>query len=258
MRRRIDRYWRVFATGFCFSVFGLGGMLMPATILPVIHLISWNRERGNRRCQYMAHLSFRSFIWLMRAVGVITYEIKGAEKFDRLRGQLIVANHPSLIDVVFLISLLPQACCVVKKAAWSNPFLAGIMWATGYIQNLDQDPFQLIDHCVKCLERGDNLVIFPEATRSIPGQPLKLKRGAASVIVESGQPFVPVRITCEPVMLSKVQKWYQIPETPGHFIITIDDKLDPQPFLVDGERLSKANRRINRVLNDLFAGGVVA
>lgn len=256
MPRQIERCWRIFTTGFCFSVFGLGGVFMPVTIFPIIHLLSWNCERGNRRCQYVVHFTFRFFIWLMRAVGVIRYQIKGVEKLNGLSGRLIVANHPSLIDVVFLISLLPQASCVVKKTAWSNPFLAGIMWGTGYIQN--QDPWQLIDRCVKCLERGDNLVIFPEATRSVPGKPIKLKRGAASVIVESGRPFVPVTITCEPIMLSKVQSWFQIPETPGHFVITVGDMTDPGPLLNGGELLSVANRRINRVLKDIFVGGAAA
>jgi 1-acyl-sn-glycerol-3-phosphate acyltransferase len=252
MPQKIERLWRIFATGFCFSMFGLGGVLIPVVFFSVIHLVSGNRDCGNRRCQYVVHLSFRSFVWLMNAVGVITYKLEGAENLDDIRGHLIVANHPSLLDVVLLIAQLPQAYCVVKKAAWSNPFLAGMMWGTGYIQN--QDPSQLIQLCSARLEQGGNLLIFPEATRTVPGKPIKLKRGAASVIVDSGKPFLPVKITCEPQMLSKTQKWYDIPSSPGHFTITIDKTIDPCGLLVDGDMLSKANRRINKML-EIFWGG---
>src|SRR3546814_3230568 len=57
--------------------------------------------------------------------------------------------------------MLPEALCVVKKAAWSNPFMAGIMWATGYIPN--DDPNVLIAECVKTLQDGRRLVVFPRS-----------------------------------------------------------------------------------------------
>jgi hypothetical protein len=38
---------------------------------------------------------------------------------------MIIANHPSLIDVVFLIGLVRQANCVVKQSLWENPFTRG-------------------------------------------------------------------------------------------------------------------------------------
>lgn len=249
--QRIDYYWRLFGTGFSFAVFGLGGVLLSVTFFPIVHLTSATRESAQRRCQYAVHLAFRSFIWLMRSLGVLTYEVRGT---DKLRGHdvnLIVANHPSLIDIVFLVSLLPHALCVVKKAAWSNPFMAGVMWATGYIPN--DDPIEFIESCVKNLERGRCLVIFPEGTRSIPGAPMKLKRGAATIIVKSRQPFVPITITSNPSTLTKAEKWYQIPAKRVHFKIVVGDQLDPRPVIVEGENLGRANRRINRLLTEVLS-----
>src|SRR3546814_3505509 len=48
-------------------------------------------------------------------------------------------------------------------------------------------PNVLIAACVKTLQDGRRLVVFPEGTRTVPGLPMKLKRGAASIIVRSGQ-----------------------------------------------------------------------
>lgn len=246
MLQRLDYCWRLFGTGFSFSVFGLGGLLLGLALFPAIHALSREREQAERRCQYGVHLAFRVFIWLMKSLGVLSYQISGREKLEDPGANLVVANHPSLIDIVFIISMMPQALCVVKKAAWSNPFMAGVMWATGYIPNDDPDLF--IGTCVRCLREGKRLVVFPEGTRTIPGLPMKLKRGAASIIVRSELPFVPITISCSPTTLTKAEKWYEIPPRKVHFRIQVNDSIDLKAELIDGERLSKANRWVSRVL----------
>ena len=115
MLSRLDHTWRLIGTGFSFSAFGLGALLITATLFPVIHLLSFSRRRANRNCQYVVHLSFRLFIWMMKTLGVLTYDISGAEKLNHHEPSLVIANHPSLIDVVFIISMLPTSLCVVKK-----------------------------------------------------------------------------------------------------------------------------------------------
>jgi hypothetical protein len=92
----------------------------------------------------------------------------------------VLANHPTLIDVVFLISLLPNADCVVKRVA-CNPFMRGPVRAAGYISN--DDGAGLVDDCIAAVRAGGSLVIFPEGTRSVPGQPPRLQRGAANIAV---------------------------------------------------------------------------
>ena len=50
----------------------------------------------------------------MHRLGIMRYKINGLEKLNR-PGQLILANHPTLIDIVFLLSRIPVASCIVKK-----------------------------------------------------------------------------------------------------------------------------------------------
>lgn len=252
--QRPEYYWRLAATGLSFSVFGLGALTITVTLFPIIHLFAFDRARGHRGCQFVVHLSFRSFIWMMKILGVLTYEFSDLRNLPKKSGNLMIANHPTLLDVVFIISRLPMTQCVVKRAAWSNPFLAGVMWATGYIQN--EDPVKLIEDCVTSLEQGNNLIIFPEATRTAPGAPMKLRRGAASVIARSGRLFTPLIMTCEPSTLSKGEKWFEIPDRRVHFKISVGEPVDPAPLLMDGEQLSKSNRRINRAIEELFETGI--
>ena len=190
MLRRIDHFWRLFGTGFSFSVFGVGGLFLGFILFPCVHLLSSGRPAAERRCQYLVHLAFGRFIWLMKSLGVLSYEIVGRDKLTQPGVNLVVANHPSLIDIVFIISMLPECHCVVKKAAWSNPFMAGIMWATGYISNNDPEVF--IAACVHTLREGKRLVVFPEGTRTVPGLPMKLKRGA-KLNIKITQAIFPMR-----------------------------------------------------------------
>lgn len=250
----VNYHWRVAATGLSFSVFGIGAVLISGTFFPAIHLLAFSRKRAHRGCQFVVHLSFRAFVWMMKTLGILTYEFRHAERLSDGSGRLIIANHPTLLDVVFIISRLPVTQCVVKKAAWSNPFLAGVMWATGYIQN--EDPMVLIEDCVRCLEAGDDLVMFPEATRSVPGEPMKLKRGVASIITTSRKPFTPLIVTCDPSTLAKGQKWFEIPSRPMHFKISVGEPVDPVPLIAEDEQSGKSNRRINRTIEALFVTGI--
>ncbi len=254
MSNRLNYYWRLFATGLCFTLFGLGGMAIGFVLFPLIHLITLNKRRAQKRCQYVVYRAFQLFIWTMKKVGVLSYSIEEAECLGDLDSGIVIANHPSLIDVVFIVSRIPNALCIVKKAAWSNPFMMGVMWATGYVPN--DDPEMLLETCAARVRGDEKLVIFPEGTRTKPGQPMRLRRGAASIIVKSGIPFTPVTMSIKPTTLTKAEKWYQIPHKRMHVRMEVGGEIDPSPYIVGGESLSLAGRRMNRLIKQVLIEGV--
>ncbi len=215
---RADRAWRVFATGFCFTVFGIGGMLQGLTLFPVLRLLAGSRRRAQPLIRAALRHNFRLFVGLMRILGLLTYEVRGRERLLS-PGQLVVANHPTLIDVVFLLSLIPDATCVVKRGLWRNPFLrAPVSWA-GYVANSDSE--SLVHDCSAALRAGHSLVMFPEGSRTVPGHPILLKRGAAQIAIASGAPVLPVVIACEPLTLTKDSPWYRVPARRPHWTLAV-------------------------------------
>ena len=60
----------------------------------------------------------------MKGLGLIRVVVDGGEQLTSPTTRLGIANHPTLIDYVILVSMLPQAVSVVKKASGSNPFIA--------------------------------------------------------------------------------------------------------------------------------------
>ncbi len=205
-----------------------------------------------RIAQGIVHWSFRLFVGTMTSLGVIAVEVEGKAVLRADRGRLIIANHPSLIDVVLLVSLLRRTQCVVKHQNWRNPFMRGVLVATGYIRN-DDDPEQLIEACAQVLRAGENLLIFPEGSRSVPGQPRVLQRGFANIALAAQAPIRLVTIRCVPPTLTKGAKWYEIPPTRSLFTVAVHELIDVRA-LVGEEPPSIAVRRLTQPCRPSFQG----
>jgi len=219
MWHKINWVWRLIGTGIAFALFGLGGLAMTLFYFPLLSLIHGDPTRRAAAVQKSIHRCFRIYMWLIEFLGVLTVNVENKENLKGIEGAVVIANHPSLLDTVILMSQMDRAQCVVKHQLWNNFFLGGVMRAAGYIPN-DEDPTKLIENCAAALARGDNLIIFPEGTRTPPGQLLgKLQRGAANVILSSRAPVLPVVVRCNHTTLSKGEPWYRIPPTKLEFDI---------------------------------------
>ena len=88
-------------------------------------------------------------------------------RIDALRGQppaIIVANHPSLLDALMLISRLPNAVCIMKASLFSNPLFGPAARMGGYIRNDNAVDMALATR--RALNAGAHLILFAEGTRT--------------------------------------------------------------------------------------------
>lgn len=226
---RINHGWRWCGTVFSFFIFGLGGILLPVIAVPVLFLMPGTERQRERRAQGIIHHSFRFYIGMMKFLGVLSYELEGEDKLPQAK--LILANHPSLIDVIFLIALVPNANCVVKGGLVRNPFTRGPIKAAGYIINESSE--EVISAAAEAFAKGDALIIFPEGTRTTPRQQVRLKRGAANVAIRTAADITPVLIECVPTTLSKQNRWYHVPVEKVHFRIKVCENISVAPYLAE-------------------------
>ena len=245
----LDRYWRVVATAICFVVFGIACGAMGVVALPVLLVTTKDAVRRAHRAQALTHYTFRLFVRLMCVIGAITVEVHGRQLLRR-SGLLILANHPSLIDVVLLLSLLRRATCVVKSRLWENLLTRGPVLAMGYISN-SQDS-RLIDEGVAVLQRGENLLMFPEGTRTRLNSPIRLQRGAVNIAMRANCAVTPVVIRVSTPVLTKGAKWYRVPPTRPHFVIEVKDDIDVKAYLARNRSISRAARECTSWLQGFF------
>lgn len=223
--RQDSFYWRFLVTGLGFVLFGLGALIVSLLVLPLpLFLPAPLAHKWARR---IVQTGLRIFVGFMHQGGALTYEFRHVERLGR-PGQLIVANHPSLIDAVFLIAFAPGASCVVKHALFRNLLTRIVVRATGYISN--GLPVDMIQSAAAALREGQTVIMFPEGTRSRPGVPRVFHRGAANVAVRAARVLTPVFISCEPTTLTKAEPWYRIPARRPHFTLVAGEELDLSEF----------------------------
>ncbi|HEY4081780.1 MAG TPA: lysophospholipid acyltransferase family protein [Burkholderiaceae bacterium] len=251
MLSSLNRAWRVPATALAFTCFGVGGVLLGLVGFPLQRLLLRDERRRILAARALVHFSFACFIRLLWLLGIISCEIRGRERLDR-QGLLILANHPTLIDVVFLVSLVRNADCIVRAGLADNPFTRGPVRATGYICN-DGGP-ELLDAAIASLHAGNNLVIFPEGTRSRPGEPLQMQRGAAQIAMRAPCAVTPVTIRCHPLGLTKGRPWWRCHDRPMHFTIEVGEDVSVAPFLrASAGEPALAARNLTAYLSEYFS-----
>jgi len=244
--------WRLCWTAIAFALLGLGGFVLAIAVIPLATLSIRDEQARSRRAQAVIRASLRLYLAILRALGVLKLETVGGEKLSACRGSLIVANHPTLIDIVLLMAMVPEAKCIVKPELFRNPLLREAVRAAGYIRN-DDEPEVLIEKCREILVAGSNLIVFPEGTRSVPGQSIHFQRGFAHIATLTGATLLPVTITCEPVTLIKGEPFYKIPRSRPNFRLEVAEEIDPGRFLGTQSRARSARSLVAYLQADYCA-----
>ncbi|MBE6414666.1 MAG: 1-acyl-sn-glycerol-3-phosphate acyltransferase [Verrucomicrobiaceae bacterium] len=173
-------------------IFAIGGFILGITIIPVVSIFSRKGAIAVLRASWIFFVNALEFFRLIKL------EKKNIN--SNQNGAVIVANHPSLLDIVFLIASYKNSICIVKKSLSRNPFLLFIVNRI-FIKSNEFD-ISVIDDASKAISQGINVIIFPEGTRS-DNPKKKIRSGAACIAIHANCPIVPVKITCNPRILGK-------------------------------------------------------
>jgi len=240
---------RWLATASSFALFGAGGLVLTVLVFPVLRLLTRDPLSRRRWTRLIINRLFHRFIRFMRVSGALTYTIDGAERLGR-PGQMVIANHPTLLDVVFVIAQIRNSNCIVKAALWDNPFTRGPVSSAGYISN--DSSLDMLEEAIDVLKGGQTLIVFPEGTRTTPGTSPTFHRGAAAIALRGATVITPLVISVEPGGLQKHQPWYRIPARRMHFHLRVGTDIDPAVYR-DAAPGPRAARMLNDFLQQYFS-----
>ncbi|MHB8418410.1 MAG: lysophospholipid acyltransferase family protein [Myxococcales bacterium] len=160
---------------------------------------------------------------------------------------VLVANHPTLIDVVLLLASYPSICCVASSRYFSSPLVGTLLRSCGHIDAGEGNAFDglaVIDGALERLRAGDPVLIFPEGTRS-PWPGIGPFRAGAFVIASLARvPVVPVTIRPEPPGLLKGMSWYTVPDGTICYEMCVLPALDPPPSNQEAKLSANATRAL--------------
>jgi 1-acyl-sn-glycerol-3-phosphate acyltransferase len=110
---------------------------------------------------------------------------------------VVVANHQSILDILLLSHVPREMKWVAKHTLFEIPWVGWMLRMSGDIPVLRGDPESggaALERARAYLDRGMNVMIFPEGTRSKTADLLPFKSGAFRLAIEAGVPVLPVPV----------------------------------------------------------------
>jgi 1-acyl-sn-glycerol-3-phosphate acyltransferase len=183
--------YRVLVKWFSFFIFGISSVILAIVVLPLMRLVLHPKARFQKYGRRIISYALRFFVFIMHILGAVNLEVDNRENYRNLSSKIVVANHPSLLDVVMLLALIPNADCIVNAHLNQN-ILKGVVRQLYILNSLKFE--DILNTCTESLNRGSCLIIFPEGTRTPRTGKIILRKGAARISLASNCNIVPVRI----------------------------------------------------------------
>ncbi|MCK5901772.1 MAG: 1-acyl-sn-glycerol-3-phosphate acyltransferase [Cocleimonas sp.] len=170
---------------------GLAGItILAGLITPVLYLLPSS-------VQYKTLLIWSTFnIWLLNVACGIRYQVIGLEHVDLKHSAIILANHQSTWETMFIPTIFPRISWVLKKELYKIPFYG---WALSLLNPIaiDRKAGKSAIEQVKIngkqrLDQGSWVCIFPQGTRVAVGAKSRYKKGGAMLASYSKYPVYPM------------------------------------------------------------------
>jgi 1-acyl-sn-glycerol-3-phosphate acyltransferase len=166
---------------------------------------------------------FRLFLWLAAKSGLMRLDLTALDKLNNESQLILLANHPSMIDVILILSRVRRAVCLMKSNIRKNVFLGIGSYMAGYVSNRHAD--QALRQAINSVKGGDLLLTFPEGTRTTR-QPINpLKPGFALIAKRANAPMRTVLIRTNSAYLSKGWKIWRPPHFPLIYTAVLGEKM---------------------------------
>lgn len=171
--------------------FGIGAIILAILVFPFIRLFTLHKsDFGIIARAYVSH-TFRVFLKNLEICKTSILKVEDRQAFRDIHSKVIIANHPSLLDFVYIMSLVPNSTCIVRGSLTRTPLRGVIKQA--YITN-NTDFNEVLVECKKLTDKGCNVIVFPEGTRSPRVGQNNYKKGAARIALYCGCDVQPLFI----------------------------------------------------------------
>lgn len=155
---------------------------------------AWGRAAVRAACLGFIRAFFLGYLPL---VGVyrLALDAEGRERLRWSRGVLIAANHSSWLDALILVALVPRARVVVGRSYTRVPLVGRAMGWIGCVEvnrGRPETVLEAVRDAVHAVGRDENVVVFPEGTRSPRGRLGRFFDGFFRISIDSNAPVVPV------------------------------------------------------------------
>lgn len=233
------KYIRSILAVFCFFIFGIGAVILNFLLFPFI-------KNNKELCSDIIHNTWRFFVNLMMFLKLFRLDVK---KLEKIENKVIVSTHPSFIDIVILIALIPRSTCFVKKELAHNPILKNLVTSIFITNEVELD--ELKSESKKMLDRGGNVIIFPSGIRHRRDEFPKIRKGASLVALNAGKNIVPIKVFSDRDFLFINQPFYAVSDRCVNFEIEQMREINIADFIGESEIITK-QRLTHKIEEELY------
>lgn len=167
------------------------------------------------------------YLAFLKTFCAVRIDASGLRALQACRPLIVVANHPSLLDAVVLLSMLPHAACVMKGSLKRNLFVGPMTRLSGYVDN--RDPMALVRRACEELEGGAQILLFPEGTRTRCTPINPFGEAAAMISSRSGVAVQTLLIEFDKPYLGKGWSIFKKPSLPLRITVKTGERFDAPP-----------------------------
>ena len=176
--------------------------------------------RGAVAVIYRSAWASARWLGLMR-IDATALDALGAEP----GGLVIAANHPTMLDALIVVTHLPRGVCVMKADLLKNIFLGAGARLAQYIRN--DSGRGMLRAAVATLREGNQLVLFPEGTRTVR-RPINAFKPGVTLIAHMAQvPIQTVLIESDSGYLTKGWPLLKAPQMPVSIRLRLGERFAP-------------------------------
>ncbi len=208
------RIWVGLKAGAAVSYFWAGGVYYAWWRLPRLQRrhASVSSHAMRRLSQDDVRRGWRAYLRAVQRMGLLTLEVTGEVPLPE-GPAVVVANHPTILDVVILTAELGPMCVVANQRYYQSPMVGRLLSLCGHIDGGDggiEAGVRMMAEAAARLAQGERVLVFPEGTRSPPGSLLPISRAAFDIAARAGVPLVPICLECDPPVMTKGVPWYRV------------------------------------------------
>lgn len=239
--RTLRVFVRAVLAGLMFLYFGAGSLVLSWVVLPFMTRGTKRDPATVRRAHELVSKGFDQFHWLATRLGLIHFEPKAIATTLPAGPCVLVANHPTLVDVTAILAVVRSACIVVKHDLYAGRVMGPLLRSAWHIDaggDGELPAAAVVDGAVERIRAGFSVLIFPEGTRSPANGLRRFQRGAFEIALRANVPIVPIVLRCDPPMLMKGMPWYALPKRLARLSMKFLEPIDVHPESEDRRQLA--------------------
>ncbi len=183
----------LFNTFFFFGIFLISMIFIPALIMPSKIILFGGKIMG-----YWSEICLKLFL----STKII---VKGSDKIVKEEKFFIAASHQSMFETFYLQTIFNSPIFILKNELIRMPIFGWYLKKIGSISvnrnKISKENLGLIDKIKSSIKKTSRpIIIFPQATRVLPGERVPFKKGVGRIYSELG-------IKCQPVAINSGYVW---------------------------------------------------